>query len=363
MKDFSAKTPNPIGFSYSYLAPSLGAWLCFCVILTILNFLTGRRNMMDEFIGNAILVLCCALGTHLVRMLIISSGKDASWHKITIRAFLIGIPLFSLLMSILVIEIMAMMDPDKLLKPHHTFMNALLGLWFFMAVLFSGWTGVYVSAIAIQKSSKAEVERLSFETALREAELRALKAQINPHFLFNSLNTIRALVNERPDRAQEAVLHLSLLLRVALQSDTLLRSLRDELDTATHYLELEKLRFEERLTVTIDVEPEMMDVLIPTMLVQTLVENAVKHGIGCAVNGGELAVKGHIVNERCILKITNPGHLTNASSGTGVGLKNARMRLSRLLGEDAKVRIYEEGMTVVAELDVPVRKDDKRINS
>ncbi len=363
MKDRKSIIPSSFNFNMAYILPSAGGWLCFGLVLTTLNFLVGRRDMVAELYGNIILTFCCLLGTHLIRMLIISSGRRASWRTISIRAFLVGVPLFALLMAVLITELNAIAMPERFVNSKHSLASGLLGLWFFMTILFGGWTGVYVSAIAMQKSNRAEVERLSLETALREAELRALKAQINPHFLFNSLNTIRALINEHPDRAQEAVLHLSLILRAALQSDRQLRPLREELDTTTHYLKLEHMRFEARLKVRIEADPASMDCLVPAMLMQTLVENAVKHGIGRTVNGGEIFIKSTLREGRCIITISNPGTLGVASEGTGLGLKNARMRLHRLLGEDARLILCEHNSTVTAELDIPAGKDDRNHTS
>jgi two-component sensor histidine kinase len=365
MKAPESLFPHSIRCDASYALKTGGGWLGFAVLLTMLNIVMDHsdRTLLILMRDNLILVACCALGTHLVRMLIISAGDRASWRIINVRAFLVGVPLFSLMMSILLMEIGAITAPDTFMRHKQSFFDALMGLWFFMAILFAGWTGVYVSAKAIQKSGQAEMEKLRFAAALREAELRALKAQINPHFLFNSLNTIRALVNDRPDKAQSAVLHLSLLLRAALQSDNMLRSLRDEMDTAQHYLELEQLRFEERLRVKTDISPDTLEVPIPTMMVQTLVENAVKHGIANSVNGGELAITSRIEDKRCILSITNPGRLRQPGEGTGLGLRNARMRITRLLGEDSSLLLEERDGLVVATLNIPSKPDDRSSNS
>ncbi|MBN1403247.1 MAG: histidine kinase [Opitutales bacterium] len=358
MKDIQSIIPYSLRFGKSYACKSAGVWLCIAALFTVMDYMVGRHDLGEEILSNLILVGSCAVGTHLIRMLIRSS-PEASWKSINIQAFAIGVPLFSLLMSIFVIECTAILTPERVAQSSRTVYKMLFGLWFFEATLFIGWTGVYVSTMAIKKSSQMELERLRLETALREAELRALKAQINPHFLFNSLNTIRALVNERPERAQEAVLHLSLLLRVALQNENQLRSLREELDTVSHYLELERLRFEERLKVTINVSAEAMEQMIPTMLIQTLVENAVKHGIGRSVSGGELCIRASIDNNSFVLQISNPGTLKSDTCGTGLGLNNARMRLVRLLGADAVLSLYEKDSLVIAEINIPVKKDDR----
>jgi hypothetical protein len=357
-KSYLDLVPRSVCFGWPFALKNIGAWLCFTVVLTMLNVLMHNRDLCRELQGDLGLMFCCVLGTHILRMFILSPGENAPWRTIYINAFAIGIPLTSFMMAVMGIEMHALFIVDNEQDPQSSLVRALFGVWFFMVILLSGWTGVYISSLAVKRYNQAEVDRLETETALREAELRALKAQINPHFLFNSLNTIRALVNEHPERAQEAVLHLSLLLRAALQSERMLRPLRDEMETVGHYLELEKLRFEERLKVTIDVSPEALDVLVPTMLVQTLVENAVKHGIATVVHGGELSIYGRVANGQCTLAITNPGKLGSPATGTGLGLHNARMRLGSLIGADASLKLAEVDGAVRAELTIPFKRDD-----
>ena len=355
--------PPSLRFTKAFAIRNFAAWLCFCSVLTMLNCLMHNQGFVKELEGNLGLMVCCILGTHLLRMFIVSTGKNASWREIYIYAFVIGLPLVSFMMAVLGIEIHTIFtapgEPDR----HFSLIKAVFGVWFFMIILLGGWTGVYISSLAITRYTKAEVNRLETVTALREAELRALKAQINPHFLFNSLNTIRALVNEHPDRAQDAVLHLSLLLRAALQSDVMLRPVHDELETVGHYLELEKMRFEKRLNAEISVTDEAMKARIPTMLLQTLVENAVKHGIATMVSGGTLTIDGRVENDRLRLEVTNPGTLSKKTQGTGLGFSNARMRVSRLLGEDAALNLSENNGRVRAVLTIPIKHDDQDIDS
>jgi hypothetical protein len=365
MKTDSASSlfPSSIRCTKAFAVRNFAAWLCFCLVLTMLNCVMHKEGFVREFEGNLSLMVCCLVGTYLLRMFIISTGEDAPWRRIYINAFVIGLPLVSFMMAVMGIEIHALLRPSNDFDPHFTLVKAIFGIWFFMIILLGGWTGVYISSIAVTRYTRAEVNRFETVTALREAELRALKAQINPHFLFNSLNTIRALVNEHPDRAQEAVLHLSLLLRAALQTDVMLRPVREELETVRHYLELEKMRFEERLTVNISVTDEAMNVRIPTMLLQTLAENAVKHGIATIVYGGTLGISGRIENGACVIEVTNPGTLAAKTSGTGLGLSNARMRLSRLLGEDSSLNLVETSGTVKAILVIPQKHDDQNADS
>ncbi len=351
----SENLPRSLKFDRSFFIRNFAAWLTFCVIMMVLNVMLHDRPMDEELKSDMRFFFCCMLGTHLLRMFIQSAGETASWRSVYVHAFLVGIPVCSLLMTVLSLELFAFFQL-KSVDQRFELPRAFFGLWFFKAVLFGGWAGVYVSSLALKRSNKAEVSRLEAEKALREAELRVLKAQINPHFLFNSLNTIRALVNEHPDRAQEAVLHLSLLLRAALQSESMLRPLREELGTVRHYLELEKLRFEERLSVHINIPAGMMDVPVPTMLVQILAENAVKHGIATMVNGGLLSITGFIDGDTCSIVVANPGTLKGAAGGNGLGLLNARTRLDRLVGPSSSIELAEKDGIVTATIQMPYRR-------
>jgi len=350
------KLPRSVKIDPVFALRNAAVWISFMAILTVLNVTMHNRNLMLELKGNAGLLVCCLVGSYLLKMFISSAGEEAPWRSVYIHAFFIGVPIAALLMTVLSMEIHALFITEDHPDPQLSMIRIFFGVLFFMLILFSGWSGIYVSILAVKRSNLAEVSRLETETALREAELRVLKAQINPHFLFNSLNTIRALVNEHPERAQDAVLHLSLLLRAALQSESLLRPLREELVTARHYLVLEQFRFEERLRVREEVPAAMMDVQVPTMLVQILVENAVKYGIAAEVGGGELSIVGTIDGDYCRIAISNPGKLKPSRGSTGLGLRNARMRLDSLVGPSASIDLAETNGTVTATITIPYRR-------
>src|SRR5262245_48311960 len=170
------------------------------------------------------------------------------------------------------------------------------------------------------------------QLSLRQAELRALQAQINPHFLFNSLNAIRGTVTENPEQARDMITRLANLFRRSLRSDDAqMIPLSDEMAAVSDYLALESVRFEERLGVCVDVTSEAERCEVPAMLVQTLVENAVKHGISQLPRGGILSIRGILESGRLVLEVANTGSLQQANrNGTRTGLSNAQERL-RLL--------------------------------
>lgn len=233
------------------------------------------------------------------------------------------------------------------------------GVWILML-----WSLLYFGYNIADRFRRSEVERVHLQATLKEAELRALKSQVNPHFIFNALNSLRALIQEDPPRARQAVTQLANLLRYSLQSGQLETvPFEDELSVVNDYLALEQVRHEERLRLRLDVDPATLQMSVPPMLLQTLVENAVKYGISVLPQGGEITIIAREENENLILQVTNPGKLPEGgnsaepglrNSSTGLGLRNAGERLRLLFGEKASLllRAGEPGQ-VVAEACIP----------
>ena len=224
------------------------------------------------------------------------------------------------------------------------------------------WSAAYFSLHYFDSLRQAEIEKWKLAAAVRDAEMRTLKAQINPHFLFNGLNNIRALVLENPTRAREMMTHLSDLLRYSLQLNTREQvPLARELEIVAHYLTLESLQLEERLHYTLDVAPAALEVLLPPMTLQLLVENAIKHGIAPRPGGGGVHLSAQLETPgQVLITVRNPGRYQpnpTAPDHTGVGLPNAHERLQLLFGPAASLRIGNDARqpdTVTAELRLPL---------
>ena len=166
------------------------------------------------------------------------------------------------------------------------------------------------------------------QVVARDAQMQQLSAQLNPHFFFNSLNSVKALTSTNPAKARRAIDLLSDLLRATLYGgNARLISLQDEVNLVNDYLELEKIRFEERLQFTIDIEEGTGHCLMPPLSIQTLVENAIKHGIGQQKNGGEIKIAIKNTNGKIHISVLNPGKLTSAANQEGLGIKNLQHRL------------------------------------
>ena len=199
-----------------------------------------------------------------------------------------------------------------------------------------------------------------------EIELNNLKSQLNPHFIFNALNSIRALVDENPSKSKQAINQLSNILRNSLASEKKgLTKFDDELKVVKDYLGLESIRFEERLKTEFDIHPESKNFLVPPLMIQTLVENGIKHGVSKLTKGGIIHVKTYVDNDRLKIHIRNSGHLINGTKRAkgGLGLKNTIQRLRLLYGEEASFRIVNENDNfVLTEIIIPQQTTHESIN-
>ena len=219
------------------------------------------------------------------------------------------------------------------------------------------WNSIYFLSHYVAKTRRQETDKIRMTQAMRELELKRIKANMNPHFVFNAINGIRALVDEQPNRARDAMTSLGNILRSSLLIEKHdIVSLREELAIVQDYLALQKIRFEERLEVETDIDPNTLDLSIPTMMMQTLVENAVKHGVCSNTRPGRVRISAQRQNGRFTIWIQNPGMLGTSIGITGVGLKSTRERLAFLFGEEASLVIRQSSEdTVEVRVVIPIR--------
>lgn len=199
---------------------------------------------------------------------------------------------------------------------------------------------IYLLSIAMHYVViEAQTSRRS-ELLAREAQLRALKAQVNPHFLFNSLNSISALTASDPMRAREMCIQLADFLRTSLRlGERASIPFREEMELTRMYLNVEQVRFGRRLQLALDVEPACGECEVPALLIQPLVENAVKHGIALLDQGGEILMLGRCVKEGLRFSIENPYDPLAPASRSGIGLANVRQRLEARYGNAARLEV------------------------
>jgi hypothetical protein len=297
--------------------------------------------------------------THLLRLFMRAQG----WRRLPLRARVPRILAACLVLGISVATLVSLMglaawqtggftiDPPSL-QPLFVFVQQLFN-WMF---LFAIWNTLYFGVLSVRDRQSAELRESELARALQLSELRVLKSQLNPHYLFNALNTVRALIADDPARAQTAVTQLARTLRYTLSSgQEELVTLEQELAIVDDYLELQALRLGDRLHLERDIDPTSCGVRIPVMLLQTLVENAIKHGIAELPAGGVLRIAARVERGALSLKVENPRpeRLQDATQ-EGIGLRNAGERLRLLFGPDATLHLDLTQQPVSATARVPI---------
>jgi two-component system sensor histidine kinase AlgZ len=211
-------------------------------------------------------------------------------------------------------------------------------------LLFLLAVAVHYLLLMLEESRAAEKNALKLQVLAREAELRALRAQIDPHFLFNSLNSISALALQDPRAARKMCNLLADFMRTSLAIGNKDRvTLSEELKLTEGFLDIEKVRFGSRLSVDYNVEPECRDCLVPPLFIQPLVENAVTHGIAPLVDGGLISIEARVRSAMLEITIENPRDSeSQSSSGTGLGIRNVRERLTNIFAENARLEVAKD---------------------
>ena len=331
-----AKAPSGIAFGKAYYISQVCGWGMYGV----LQYLLSRTKGLPT--GVLIMVSCGVgmVGTHLLR----AYASHRRWQTIPqlILPFAIAALLIPAAMSA------ARKAATVLLlrtQPEPTPPWVGLAHFFQAALVVSLWCAAFLSANEVRRRRVAETETLRLALEAQVAQFRALRSQLNPHFLFNCLNSLRELIDEDSARAKQVVNRLSDLLRYTLRADRVETvSFKEELRAVEDYLSLEKVRFEERLRVSFDIDPATFDEKLPPMILQTLAENGVKHGIAQLPAGGNLSIVAHVVDGKLRVSVTNSGTLALTADGTSaVGLENARERLRLMYGEKASLTLTALG--------------------
>ncbi len=309
---------------------------------------TGRRSH-DEAITVMIMLIGLLL-THYVRPAI----KRWGWMELGWAALLPRVAAISAALSMVWTVVGFGYVYGALREPWTSNFSptfAITATTFNGVLVFIGWFCVYFIYHAFERLRRMQLEQLRLAASVKEAELRALKSQVNPHFLFNSLNSLRALIDEDAPKARESVTRLANMLRYSLQSgqqETV--PLEEEISIVEDYLALELIRHEDRLRVRWTVSDDARTRSVPPMLLQTLVENAVKYGISTRRDGGEVTITASIEADNLHITVSNPGEVAppasaaaaRAGSSTGVGLRNASERLQLLFGDKARLNLATE---------------------
>ena len=226
--------------------------------------------------------------------------------------------------------------------------------------LLLAWAALYLAIVAGARARAAERRGERFRSAAKAAELRSLRYQVNPHFLFNTLNSLSSLVmTGKSDRAEEMIQSLSRFYRHSLADDSTGDvSLEDEIDLQEHYLEIESVRFPDRLKVRVDLPNDLAQLKVPGMILQPLVENSVKYGVSASAQPVTISIVAREEYGRLVIRVSDngPGVPTGHSGGFGIGLANVRDRLEARFGQEATITSGQSIDGYETELRLPMVK-------
>lgn len=224
--------------------------------------------------------------------------------------------------------------------------------WFIWFIWFVAITGFDL----YRQVKQTKIKNAELQVNLKASQLNTLKGQINPHFMFNSLNNIRGLMLEDVDKARNMLTSLSETLRYSLtKSNTDSIALEDELEMVENYIEISKIQFEDRLQFETNIDKNTLNTQIPPMIIQMLIENAIKHGISNLKSGGKVNLEAGIKDDQLQIEVANTGTLKQNKNSTQVGLENIKKRLELLYGEAAMFSLKEIENQVVATIKIPLK--------
>ncbi len=335
----------------AYWICQLGGWSLYA-LLNIYILKTADKLTYNLALSLIVESLYYLFSTHLFRLYIIERG----WLKLYISRLLPRLFMAIMILSIsnyiyriLVAYSLNLFDFEREFTSLFIFFDLTASLSLYIV-----WVLFYFMYHYIENYNTA----LKFDAAINEIELNKLKSQLNPHFIFNALNSIRALVDENPGKSKIAITQLSNILRNSLIMDKKkLINFEDEMRTVKDYLDLEIVRFEERLKTHFSIHEASNQFDVPPLMVQTLVENGIKHGISSLVAGGIVQICTDVKDSRLYIKIRNSGQFRDDShinKKEGYGIENTKQRLKLIFGEAASFSIYNENEEfVMTEVVIP----------
>jgi sensor histidine kinase YesM len=341
----------------NYWLCQIAGWIFVGISYVFFAYTFDKQLTSLLLIRIILVVLVGVLITHLLRWVI----RQLNWlmqpiEKVLPKLF-IAVIIASLTCSLLVV---ALSDLTKAsgAASQLKFSSRLLAYTIDIGLFIIPWVLIYYFYHYITKSRKQQLDTLKLEAFVKELELKTIKSHINPHFIFNALNSIRALIDENPSRARNAITELSNILRSSMQtekSETV--PFEKELSIVKDYLALEHIRFEDRLQIEYQIDEETLDQPVPPMMLQTLVENAIKHGIGKQEKGGVVKVISDFRGNFHEMIVQNSGSLNGHVNGDGFGLSSTKNRLHLLFGEKANFEITQHGGLVEAKVSIPIEQN------
>lgn len=345
-----------------YWLCQIGGWSTYIIVYTFF-YVTLRTKEQPYFFEVLFLDAIIGIGiTHLIRAFILRFGilevrldYQVSFMFLTT----VGASFLFAFASIYLEDALGLTaESFKQYSLINKTLRASFGSFLFLII----WNLIYFTYHYVLKSQQQQLDKVRLQTLIKDMELKTILAHINPHFIFNALNSIRALVDENPVRAREAITQLSHLLRSSMMAEKVETTpLSKELNIVRNYLALEYIRFEDRLNVEYDIDDNTLNQPIPPMMLQNLVENAIKHGISKKIEGGLIKIISEYKDNHHKITVKNTGYLNEDLNPVGFGLSSTQSRLKLLYGGKASFEIKNNQENMVEAIIVMPMKESLQI--
>lgn len=326
-----------------YWTLQITGWSVYTIILIFIFLLFSEGSQTDTIIALQVLVGCTLmLASHLERFIL---KRLNLFNKLSLQLFVyaVGLSIAAAFAAQVVIHIVLYGIVNwEGIHPFH--IGESLVYWLNASLTLVIWTFLYIAVKSFENRKKKEIENWKLKAELKEAELGILKAQINPHFLFNALNNIRSLIAEDTHKARNMVSSLSNLLRYAIYHNKKERvRVEEEIAIVRQFLELEAIHYEDRLNYHIEVDESAKDYFIPPMIIQMMVENAIKHGISNRKYGGTVEVVVGLHQTDLNVTVINDGEIQISNKSLeGIGVSNIQKRISSYFGDQARFSLEQD---------------------
>lgn len=337
--------------NFYYWMLQIGGWTFFVAFIVMLNFIVDKQETFNKntMLGLLFFLFINIAISHLVRVAIKFFGGLPQhilkflWISILI-SFVFGVVSASLLFAV---------DKTFGIPNSHDYWSYILNNAIGLGLLKFIWLLIYFGFHLYERIQEQRILNLKLEAAKNESELLSLRRQLNPHFIFNALNSVKALVEDDPNKAKQAITKISNILRTTLTTNKdHFVSLKVELELVEAYLGLEQIRFEERLKFNVHCDASLKNFVVPPFSIQNLVENAIKHGISKLALGGEVKVEITDNNNQLDIRVWNTGKLIKNAPSTNIGVENVNKRLG-LLFDHYFFQLTQQEDLVLAEIKIP----------
>lgn len=339
-----------------FLIFQVTGWGIFSLINLLFTYLYYQQILIpDVAYGIFIFILGISL-SNFIRWVFkyfgwLNQGIGVILHKLVILS--LGVAVINVIILYLLSSLAKFYEKEEFEWIKHLKLVLSFGSVYFV------WGILYFSIYFFRNFKKEEILNLQIKAQMTEIHLNKLKSQLNPHFMFNAMNVLRALIDEDKNKAKQGITQLSNILRHTLNiNQQKLINIKEELQLVKDYLSLEKLRFEERLNFSIDISEKHLQYFIPPMLLQTLVENAIKHGISKIIAGGTISITSIDRENEISIEIRNSGTYNPDGGEDGYGLINSRERLAYIYNGKAHLDIKNSNQNEVITI-ITIPKNSK----